>query len=64
MLERVHYPEFPAINCGYNSVFRSGRLSIGLAVPLETYAKGPVPAMTRHVQRVQLAEGLGFSAVW
>jgi len=64
MLERVQYPEFPAINCGYNTVFRPGRLSLGLVVPLETYAKGPVPTMTRHVQRVQLAEGLGFSAVW
>ena len=33
-------------------------------VPLETYATGPVPTMTRHIERVQLAEDLGFSAVW
>lgn len=55
---------FPQINRGYNSVFRPNRLSLGLVVPIETYAKGPVPEMTRHVERVQLAEELGFSAVW
>ncbi|MEM8951433.1 MAG: LLM class oxidoreductase [Pseudomonadota bacterium] len=55
---------FQAINRGYNAVFKPGRLSIGLVVPIETYATGPVPAMTRHVERVQLAENLGFSAVW
>lgn len=55
---------FQAINRGYNATFRPGRLSLGLAVPLETYATGPVPTMTRHVERVQLAEELGFSAIW
>ncbi|MEM7044179.1 MAG: LLM class oxidoreductase [Pseudomonadota bacterium] len=55
---------FQAINRGYNAVFKPGRLSIGLVVPIETYATGPVPAMTRHIERVQLAENLGFSAVW
>lgn len=55
---------FQAINRGYNTVFRPGRLSIGLVVPIETYATGPVPAMTQHIERAQLAESLGFSAVW
>ena len=55
---------FQAINKGYNAVFKPGRLSIGLVVPIETYATGPVPAMKRHIERVQLAESLGFSAVW
>lgn len=55
---------FPRINRGYDSVFRPGRLSLGLVVPIETYASGPVPKMTRHLERVQLAEELGFSAVW
>jgi luciferase-type oxidoreductase len=55
---------FQVINKGYNAVFKPGRLSIGLVVPIETYATGPVPAMTRHIERVQLAESLGFSAVW
>jgi luciferase-type oxidoreductase len=39
-------------------------LSIGLVVPIEHYAHGPRPQLTRHVERVQLAESLGFSAVW
>ena len=60
----VDTPGFQSINRGYNTVFRLGRLSVGLVVPLETYSKGPVPLMTRHVERVKLAETLGFSAVW
>ena len=46
---------FQPINRGYNSVFRTGRLSLGLVVPLENYATGPVPSMTRHVERAQQA---------
>ena len=57
-------PEFQPINRGYNSVFRPSRLSLGLVVPLETYSASPVPTMTRHVERVQWAEELGFSAIW
>lgn len=56
--------EFQSINRAYNSVFRPNRLSLGLIVPLENYSSGPVPAMTRHLERVQLAEELGYSAVW
>ena len=56
--------EFQPINRAYNSTFRPGRLSLGLVVPLENYTAGPVPSMTRHVERVQLAEELGFSAIW
>ncbi|MEM7429932.1 MAG: TIGR03571 family LLM class oxidoreductase, partial [Pseudomonadota bacterium] len=64
MLNRVDNTRFRPINRSYNTVFRPGKLSVGLVVPLETYAAGPVPEMTRHVERVQLAEQLGFSAVW
>lgn len=56
--------EFQPMNRGYNSVFRPNRLSLGLVVPIETYASSPVPSMARHVERVQLAETLGFAAVW
>ncbi|GJL56453.1 MAG: hypothetical protein NPIRA02_35850 [Nitrospirales bacterium] len=56
--------EFQSINRAYNSVFRTNRLSLGLVVPLESYSPGTVPAMTRHVERIQLAEALGFSAIW
>ena len=55
---------FQPINPAYNTVFRPNKLSVGLVVPLENYDKGPVPTMTRHIERVQLAESLGFSAVW
>ena len=33
-------------------------------MPIESYPNGPVPSMTRHLERAQLAEELGFSAVW
>lgn len=55
---------FQPINRAYNSVFRPHRLSLGLVVPIESYPTGPVPTMVHHIERVQLAEKLGFSAVW
>ena len=33
-------------------------------MPIETYASGPVPTMAHHIERVQMAEALGFSAIW
>ena len=57
-------PVFEEINAAYSRVFRPQRLSVGLVVPIETYANGPVPTMQQHIERVQLAESLGFSAVW
>lgn len=56
--------EFARINAGFDATFQAGRLSLGLVVPIERYAGGPVPEMTRHVERVELAERLGFAAVW
>lgn len=56
--------EFQTINRGYNTVFHANRLSLGLVVPIENYDRSPVPEMDRHVERVQLAERLGYSAVW
>ncbi len=64
MSKTIDTPQFQPINRGYNSTFRPNRLSLGLVVPLETYASGPVPTMARHVERVRLVEALGFSAVW
>ena len=57
-------PSFERINRGYASVFQANRLSVGLVVPIERYAGGPVPTMARHLERVRRAEELGFSAVW
>lgn len=64
MIEQTKNLEFQSLNQGYNSVFRLGKLSLGLVVPIESYALGAVPTMTNHVERVQLAEKLGFAAVW
>lgn len=55
---------FESINRGYDRVFQPGALSVGLVVPLESYPTGPVPTMDRHVERVELAEKLGYPAVW
>ena len=55
---------FKTINPGYNRTFQPGRLSIGLVVPLENYSTTPEPTMEHHIERVQLAEQLGFSALW
>lgn len=55
---------FQSINTAYNSIFCPNRLSIGLVAPLESYPNGPVATMNDHLERIQLAEALGFSAVW
>ncbi|MEM9892641.1 MAG: TIGR03571 family LLM class oxidoreductase [Actinomycetota bacterium] len=57
-------PAFEPINRGYDSVFRPSRLSVGLVVPIEDYQSSPIPTLHRHVERVQSADRLGFSAVW
>lgn len=64
MSENTDQSEFEPINRGYNTTFRPNRLSLGLVVPLETYTTSPVPTMNRQIDRIQLAEALGFSAVW
>lgn len=64
MLKSIEKIQFKPINRGYNSVFRPNRLSLGLVVPIEAYTLGSVPTMKDHIERVQLAEKLGFSAVW
>lgn len=55
---------FLPINRGYDRTFQPGKMTIGLVAPLENHGPDPVPAMERHLDRVQLAEHLGFSAVW
>lgn len=64
MLDTVHSREFPRINRAYNAVFQPERLSIGLVVPLEAYPHSAVPTMAEHIERAQLADALGFSALW
>lgn len=55
---------FQTINQAYNTVFQPNRLSLGLVLPLEASFHDPVPAMDRHIERILLAEELGFSAIW
>lgn len=55
---------FPKLNRAYNSVFRPNELSLGLVVPLEAHGSSPTPDMSRHIERAQLADQLGFSALW
>lgn len=64
MLDKTDTRRFQELNRAYNAVFRPGCLSIGLVVPLDAYGHDPVPDLTRHIERVQLAERLGFSALW
>jgi luciferase-type oxidoreductase len=64
MLDKSDTPTFAPLNRAFNTVFRPGRLSIGLVVPLETNRNDPVPAMTRHLERAALADELGFAALW
>ena len=56
--------EFEPINNAYNRVFKANHLSVGIVVPIENYSQGPVPTMQDHLKRVQLAEELGFKALW
>lgn len=56
--------DFEPINKGYNTVFNTNRLSIGLVVPIENYALSPVPTMKDHVKLVRYIEQLGFKALW
>ncbi len=64
MQQPVDNAAFQPINRGYNAVFRLNRLSLGLVAPLESNRQEAVPTMARHLERVQLAEELGFAAIW
>lgn len=55
---------FKPMNRAYNATFKPGRLSLGFVAPLEAFAVGSTPTLVRHIERIQLAETLGFAAVW
>ena len=55
---------FQQINRGFDRTFGNGRLSLGLVAPVAQYGQSPVPDMSGHLDRVKLAEELGFRAVW
>ena len=60
MLDETGQAAFPRLNRAYNSVFRPGRMSIGLVIPLEAYPHGAVPDMAGHIERARLADSLGL----
>lgn len=64
MLDANQDGAFPRINRAYNSVFKPGQLSIGLVAPIEAYPASAEPTMRNHIERAQLAEELGFAALW
>ena len=64
MLDKTQQKSFPKLNRAYNSVFQPDQLSLGLVVPIENYSTSTVPTMDRHIERAQLAEELGYKAVW
>lgn len=64
MLDTTLQKSFPKLNRAYNTVFQPDQLSLGLVVPIENYSTSTVPSMNSHIERAQLAEELGFKAVW
>lgn len=56
--------DFKKINKGFNRVFRPGKLSVGIVIPIENYESGPIPGMKDHLEKVKLVEELGFKALW
>lgn len=64
IMDDIRTNSFKVMNSAYNRVFKPDRLSLGLVVPLEAHHHNPVANMDRHIERIQLAEALGFSLVW
>jgi luciferase-type oxidoreductase len=54
---------FEKINNAFNSVFRPGKMSLGVFFAIESY-EGSIPQMKNQVELAQKAEALGFSALW
>ncbi|MEO9825368.1 MAG: LLM class oxidoreductase [Paracoccaceae bacterium] len=55
---------FPKLNRAYNMVFRPDALTLGLVLPLDAHQNSAIPDMTRHIERAQLADKLGFASLW
>jgi luciferase-type oxidoreductase len=48
---------------GWNAAFQPGRLSLGLALPIEAY-DGAIPSLLGQLELARLADRLGFAALW
>lgn len=49
---------------GFSNVFKKGQLTFGLIAPFKGYPNTPIPDITDLGNTAQLAEKLGFSALW
>ena len=56
--------DFTHLNRGFETTFKVGDLTLGLVVPMENYPIGGHPRMEGHLEKAQLAESLGFRALW
>ncbi len=60
----IHAQAFAPINRAFARVFQPGRLTLGLVMPIEAHGANPVPRLDRHLERAQMADDLGFAALW
>ena len=51
-------------SASFSTVFRPGKLSIGLMTPIEGYPDSDTPTMSHHTELAMLADKLGFPALW
>lgn len=56
--------EFESINKAFNNTFKANKLSLGLIIPLESYEVEAHPSMNEQIELINLAQDLGFKAVW
>ncbi|MEM7695460.1 MAG: LLM class oxidoreductase [Pseudomonadota bacterium] len=55
---------FSKINRAFAAAFQPNRLTLGLVTPVEAHGHSPTPTLERHIERAQLADDLGFAALW
>ncbi|HEX7867754.1 MAG TPA: LLM class oxidoreductase [Variovorax sp.] len=69
-LTRPHVPDRPVEKTshlsqpGYRRLFAPRKLTLGLIMPLETYADAPAPTMRNHLAAARHADEAGLSAIW
>lgn len=63
-MEDTDDQNFPKFNCAYADAFQVDKLTLGMVMPVEAHGNTPVPNLERHIERAQMAEALGFAALW
>ncbi|MGR3378950.1 TIGR03571 family LLM class oxidoreductase [Salipiger abyssi] len=53
-----------AAHPGYRRLFAPGEITLGLIMPLETYAEGCMPTMRNHLATARHAEEIGIPGLW